>query len=860
RAAVLFVVTARSDELYLRPAILPFLAELERDDQVERLELQPFGRAELMDQLESLLGERPGAELCDEILDRSGGNPFFAEQLLVAAGERGHTRELPPLLRDVLLARIASVSMPARDILRAASAAGRRTDDELLAAVLGRQPSEITAALREVIDRGILVDADGVDDGVGGYAFRHALLREVIYAELFSGERVRLHAAFAQSLSERGEIGGIPVSPAELAYHWDAARDYLHALPAVVAAARAAESVYAFVEARRDYERAIELWDRVPRAPEIAGIDRVSLLQRAAETSVLTGSYKRAIELGRAAIETLRGSKDADPGRLGQLHERLRWFLFEAGDRQEAAAAVAEAIRLIPSTPPSAARARALAQAAGMQLLGGRHRAASELATEALATARQAGARSEEALADGVLGWATAVLGEVDDGIALFREGLAIAEELGGAEGVAIAYTNLSSLLDRVGRTEESLSAARAGFAVTQRLGVARTYGGILLGHAAKALINLGRWDEAAAALDQGLDLDPLGRPQIWLRINQARLDTNRGRFEAAGRELRQARAIDDRIGGSELYRAALLTALAELALWEGRLVDVRAAVTEGLERVRRDEPPDPALAWLAAVALRAEADAAELARARHDDAALAEIREIARAIEQALDDFESSDGRSASASIDDRPVIESDRSAALAAQCRAELHRLDGKREPLEWARIAARWDEVGRPYPAAYARYRQAEALLASRGSREEAERALREADRITDELRAQPLQGQVQLLARQARLDLEPKPTHAEAVVAQSRGDAFGLTDREAEVLQLVAGGWSNQQIADALFISRKTASVHVSNILGKLGAASRVEAAAIAHRLGLEGDAPPPPVSDHPVRPVADVVGG
>jgi DNA-binding CsgD family transcriptional regulator/tetratricopeptide (TPR) repeat protein len=855
RARVLFVVTARTEELHLRPSVLQFLAELDREQQVERIELSPFNRQQVLDQLEALMGERPTAELVDEILDRSGGNPFFVEQLVVASRESDGTADLPPRLRDVLLARVSAVSPPGRELLRAASAAGRRTDDDLLAAVLDRPIRPVTTALREVIDRGILVDADGIADGIGGYAFRHALLREVIYSELFSGERLRLHAAFARRLAERGEIGGVPVSPAELAYHWDAARDYRRALPAIVDAARAAEAVYAFSEARRQLERAIELWDRVPDAAEIAGIGRVDLLRRAAEASVLTGSYRRAIELGRAAVDAARHEPVVDPAQVGQLLERLRWFLYEAGERVAATEAVDEAIRLIPEQPPTGARARALAQAAGLRLLNGEHRAAADLASRALETARAAGARSEEALADGVLGWATAVLGDVDAGIALFRDGLSIAEALGGVEGIAVGYTNLASLLDRVGLTEASLEAARAGFAITERLGVARTYGGILLGHAAKALINLGRWDEAAAVLDQGLDLDPRGRPAIWLRINQARLDTNRGRFEAAARELREAREIDRALSEAELYHLALLTGLAELAMWQGRIADVRGAAAEGLERGRDDEPPDPALAWLAVVALRAEADAAETARSRHDESGLAECREWGRRIRARLDEYEGE--------VREARLPATGRTSALAAQCRAELARLEGNADVAAWRAVAEGWTNIGRPYPAAYARFREGEASIGIRGGRDDAETALRAAHATASALGAAPLTLEIERLARVARVDLSADLRDAGgAAVQMSTADRLGLTEREEEVLRLVAGGWSNQQIADALFISRKTASVHVSNILGKLGASSRVEAAAIAHRLGIGADVPLPPDanSSDPAHRAADVFRG
>ncbi len=834
RSRVLVIVTARTEELHRRGPVLPFLAEVQRDDHVLRLELGPFERATVAELLEVLVGRRPDAELLESVLTRSGGNPFFVEQLVVAATEGRDPATLPPRLRDVLLARIGSLPDAAQEVLRAASAAGRRTDDALLTAVLDLPDRDVARGFRELIARGIMTDADGRPDGIGGYAFRHALLQEVIYAELFAGERQRLHAAFARSLAERGEVGGVPVDAAELAYHWAEARDAGRAVPALVAAGATAEGVYAFAEARRHYERALDLWDQLPGLETVDGKDRISVMQRAAESAVLSGAYRRAIELGRASIARQQALADPDAAREGLLHERLRWYLWEAGDRAAAAAAVAAALRLLPGKPPSTARARALGHAAALELLRGRYTHARRLATEAHETARAAGARSEEALALGVLGWADAVLGSVDEGIATFREGVRIADEIGGVEGIAVARSNLSSLLDRVGRTEEALAEAMAGFAEAERLGVARTYGGTLLGHAAKALINLGRWDEAEAALDRGLDLDPIGRPAVWLRINKARLDTGRGRFDAAEGELREARAIVEGLGTGDLYHAALLAGIADLAGWRGDVPAIRAAAAEGPTLDADDEVPGPALAWLAAYALRGEADEAERARAHRDAGREAEAIARGEAIMERVAErrAEGGDGRR----------------TALEALCAAELRRLRGARDAAAWERVAAAWEAIGRPYPAAYARFRAAESHLGDRANRELAEQHLLEAHRTASALRAEPLLREVQLLARQARITVAPTvETPREPELVAPPGERLGLTDREREVLRLVAGGWSNQQIANSLFISRKTASVHVSNILGKLGAATRVEAAAIAHRLGIAADAPPPPDS-------------
>jgi DNA-binding CsgD family transcriptional regulator len=820
-ARVLTLVTIRSDDVDQGGPVSRFIAELERHDWVERIELEPLDRNGVAALLRSLRGSTPATDIVDSIASRSGGNPFFLEQL-AAVSTDVTGGELPPRLRDVLVARLSGFPESTRIVLRAAAAAGRRVDDDVLAVVLGLSPRAIADALRPAIAQGVLVDAGSADDGPAGYAFRHALLAEVAERELLHGERDRLHAAYGSELERRGAVDGVAVSPAELAYHWVAARDRDRAVPALVDAGLEAERVYAFADARRQFEQALTLWPADQDHQPTIGLDRVAVLQHAAESAVLSGAYADAVALGRRAIMTAELDevieRRPDPVRLGALHDRLRWFLWESGDRPAAEAAVVEALRLIPAEPPTPLRARALGQAAGLRLFGGSPLEAGELATEAIAVARSAGAPSEEALALGILGWSKAASGNVDEGIATYREGLAIAEHLGGVEGIALGHANLAALLDRVGRTSASLDAAREGFAITQRLGVARTYGGGLLGHAAKALFDLGRWDEAAAAADEGLALDPVGSASIWLHVNRARVDTNQGRFDEAEEHLRQAGAIAI---GAERYRLSLLAATAELAAWQHRPEPVRSAVLSVLANVDEGLPVDPAVGWLAWHALRAEADAAEEARSRHDDRALLEIEARITPIVARL---ARRDGGDAVALVDQRRD-------AVAGLCLGELARLKGGGDPTAWDATAAAWDRIGRPALAAYARYRSAEAVLGQRGDRLVAASSLRLAHRSASELGARPLLGEIERLARQARIELDG------GRATEASPDPLGLTEREAEVIRLVAAGRSNQQIADALFITRKTASVHVSNILGKLGVANRVEAAAIAQRLGL-----------------------
>jgi len=823
-ARVVTALTVRTDDPDHDDRVQPYLAELERDDWVERIDLRSFDRPEVARLLTIGAGHPPTPDLLDEILARSGGNPFYAEQLMAMGLDDGRNDgSLPQRLRDVLEARLSELPSTALETVRAAAAAGRRIDDGMLSAALGFEYRELTDALRIAVDRAVLVAVDDTGGGAGGYAFRHPLLQEVAYGQLLPGERDHLHLAFAAHLADhRASDPGITAS--ELAFHLDGAHRYREAVPFLIEAGGVAERAFAFGQAGRLYERALELAAQSD-LPDIGGeTDRVQVMWRAAECALLTGTHQRAIELGRAAIAMVERAGESDPTRLVALRERFRWYLWESGDQAAAEVAVNEALVRIPAEPPSAPRARALAQAAGLRMEAGDLTAAMRLAHEAIAVGRTVGAPAEEALAGGILGWCQAVSGDVDVGTDTFRAALAIAERLGGVEGVALGHANFAALLDRIGRTESSLAVALDGYASVRRFGVSRTYGGALLGHAAKALFDLGRWQEASSIADEGLDLDPVGRAAIELHLARARIDANQGRYAEATTHLARARLLSDTPGLLGSYGPSLLVGEADLARREGKLDVVRGAVDAGIGFVADDRPLDPALGALAETALGAEADAASIARSRQDSAglakALARVEAIIAIVKRAAD----------SPAI----VVDARRDAVL-AHCEAEARRAEGPSDGSDWQAVAANWDALGRPHPAAYARFRQGEALLGSRGSRAEAAAALRDAHDVATALEASPLRKDIELLARHGRIDL--------GKTSQVVSDAFDLTERESEVIRLVAAGWSNQQIADALFITRKTASVHVSNILGKFGVSNRVEAAAIAHRLGMTMGSPP-----------------
>src|SRR6266540_4593889 len=302
RGGVALVLTYRSDELHRRHPLRPFLAELDRSGRAQRLELGRLDRRDLAELLARILDEPAPPALIGEILARSEGNPFFAEELLAARREGAEGVELPEALRDLLLARVEALPEATQRVLQVAAVAGRRVDHELLAEVAAQPPERLVELLREAVAHHVLV----VEGGSDGYAFRHALVQEAIYDDLLPVQRGPLHAAYARALASRIEARGHGASAAELgrlAYHWYAAHDLGSALLASVQAGQAAEAAFALAEAVRHYERALELWEQAPAAAARSPLDRCSLLERAAQAANLAGEGTRAVALINQALD-----------------------------------------------------------------------------------------------------------------------------------------------------------------------------------------------------------------------------------------------------------------------------------------------------------------------------------------------------------------------------------------------------------------------------------------------------------------------------------------------------------------------------------------------------------------------------
>ena len=818
---LLLVLTYRSDELHRRHPLRPFLAELDRGRRIERLELARFGRAEVAIQLAGIRGTPAPAELAERIHARSGGNAFFVEELAATAAA-GADGELPPSLRDTLLARIELLSEATQQVLRVAAAAGARVGHDLLAEVAGLPEAELLAGLREAVSAHVLL-AEAADET---YGFRHALVKEAVYAELLPGERTRLHARFAAALAGRDD-GGQAGLAAELAWHWYAAHDLERALPAAVEAGLAAERAYAFAEAQRQFERALELWDRAA-PPE--GWGRVDLLARAAEAAANAGATDRAVALVRGALAEVDARQD--PLLAGQLTERLAFHLRIAG-RPGAFEAYQEAVQLVPPGP-TVARARVLAGLGQALMLRARFAEARAACEEAIEVARAAGAPTVETHALASLGSATARLGDTDEGLARLWEARRLAAEVGAASDEVRACINLTDLLDDLGRQEESVAVATEGLEIARAAGLERTFGAFLAGNAAASLYHLGRWEEAARLTDAHLELgDEEDLNTVTLGGARAVLDAGRGDFEAAlGHLPRAHRRLSGDVFIAVQYPPVLAAVEAEVAAWQGRLPEAAAAVAGGLAALQ-GPLVDLRACMLLALGLRVEADRAELAAARQDHDTLADARLVAEGLVAW-----------ARGTLDGSGVAWR---GALLDTCEAEWTRVLGEVDPQRWLEAVAGWDEAGYPYPAAMARWRAAEALLVKRGDRGLAGDLLRQGHAAATAIGAEPLRRELERLARLGRVELSADaatapPADPTSEPAAPPGADLGLTARELEVLALVAQGRSNRQVAETLFISAKTASVHVSNILAKLGVASRVEAAAVAHRLGLVAGQP------------------
>ncbi|MBX9395518.1 AAA family ATPase [Streptomyces sp. TRM72054] len=819
------LATYRSDDIHRRHPLRPLLAELDRLRTVQRIELARFNRAEVARQIAGIHAAEPDPAQVDEIFQRSDGNAFFVEELAVAAHE-GCRTGLTDSLRDLLLVRVEALPESAQRVVRIVAEGGSTVEYRLLAAVAGLAEDDLIEALRAAVNANILLAAPTGD----GYRFRHSLVREAVADDLLPGERSRLNRRYAEALE--ADPGLVPADQRvmRLASYWYHAHDAAKALPAVLDASVAARRRHAYSEQLRLLERAMELWDPAPedvraalrpagytdvyRAPDggdqaNTALRYLDLMAAAAVASRFCGERERALKITKRALRLL---EDEDDPLLAAWFWVQRSRLVQAKARDDGWKELATAQELVRGLPPSEVHAEVLTNVAGWSMLhqpGAEALAAAERAVE---YARMVEAREVELNARVTRGVLLVDAGDIEAGLAEMYE---VKEQSLAGSFTHVAgrtYVNLPSELEAVGRSLEAAGILEEGTGFARKYGLLDTEAWVW-GNLSDSLFSLGRWDESAEAASNALRRGHSAKPQGTAALCLANVALARGDAAEAGHQLAAAHGYFGTHDPMPQQWLPLAFIAIGVAASEGRILDARGELDRALDA--GIPPGTQRYGWkLLLAAATAEADSRSLPAARQGR-------------EEALERIFSTVKRLTTGA----PIW-----VAHEKWVRAELQRAEGIADPDTWSEVVTAFERLERPYDLARVRHRLAEALLTAGGEddRDRAIELLRLAHAVADHLGARPLADAVGLLAQRARLSLRQAPQQSPAA---DPVQALGLTSRERDVLRLVSIGRTNRQIAEELFISPKTASVHVSNILGKLGVSGRGEAAALAHRLGL-----------------------
>ncbi|WP_430383030.1 helix-turn-helix transcriptional regulator [Streptomyces sp. P10-4] len=820
---LLVLATYRSDDIHRRHPLRPLLAELDRLRTVRRIELARFTREEAGRQIAGILAAEPDPAQVDEIYARSDGNAFFIEELAVAGAE-GNCTGLSDSLRDLLLVRVEALPESAQRVARIVAEGGSTVEYRLIAAVAQLAEDDLIEALRAAVGANLLTVTRAGD----GYRFRHSLVREAVADDLLPGERSRLNRRYAEALEADPTLVPADARVMRLASYWYHAHDAAKALPAVLAAAVVARRRHAYSEQLGLLERAMELWDAAPGEvrsalrpvdctdvyppcggdPATTPLRYLDLMAEAAVAGRFGGERERALKITKRALRLLE--EDPDPLRAAWFwvqRSRLVQALARGDGRQE----LGTAQDLVRGLPPSEVHAEVLAVAANWSMQRRPGPEALAAAERAVEYARMVGARETELHARLTLGGLTVESGDPETGLAQMRQVLHDTRAEGLHHVAGRAYVNLPSALQSVGRDREAVPLLREGIEFSRGHGLLDSEAWVW-GNLSEALYSLGQWAEAAEAAAHATRVGHSAKPRGMGALRLAHLALGRGDLAEAARQLAAARArygTHDPMPQQSLPLARITLGIAAA---EGRITDARAALLPALDA--GFPPGTHRHGWpLLLAAATAEADARTLPAARPGRA------EILDRLSAAV--------RTLTTGV---PLWH-----AYGQWTRAELLRAQGRDTTGTWSPVVTAFECLDRPYDLARVRHRLAGALLAEGGDdeRDRAVELLRLAAAVADHLRARPLADAVARLAQRARLTLGRAARQAPADPAA----ALGLTSRERDVLGLVAAGRTNRQIAEELFISPKTASVHVSNILSKLGVSGRGEAAAVAHRLEL-----------------------
>ena len=793
------LVTSRVAELAPDHPTLGWLGETSRVAGVIALPMAPLVPHDVRQLVSDLSTGSPSTQFVTDVVTRSAGNPFFVEQL-VADGPDTSSAQLPEGIVALLRSRLSDLSPPATAVVRVLAVAGHElTGADVVACVGGQIPADgVGEALQDLVARHLVVE-----EGERGYRLMHALLGDVVTTDLASVQRQRTHGAVARALVADGGMR----RATEIAGHFAASGDTSEELPWALVAADQAERLYAWREAARLWTRSWEIWD--PQLGAAASLTLGDVAVRTADCLDHLGELGPGEETVAAALADPRLADDSYArARLLTRLARFRGPVDVAGR----ADLLAEAVELFASLPPSGEAAKALLWYAESGSQDGQHdlpvdrlRAAFELAVQTGEVDAQVRTRTMLAV------WERTE-GRPEEAVRQLYDAWDLARRNGRFENNPASA--LVDVLMNLGRFEEAVAVGQRDVAEKEAFALLSGHvGRLAAANLIEALLWQGRTDDASAVLSR-LPEAPLSPETWWTADLAAHVALRRGDLAAAQQHADELGTLD--MAWPEFYRY-LAQIRAEVFLWAGRPMAAWTTASAELG-LRVGTPIGKNAAELLGQVARAAADVAWSQRL--DGSERERMNQQLVRLAEGCGAFQP------------HPSL-------LLAQLErrgfdAEVARLRGAATPGEWEAAADGWHEVGARHREAYARLRLAECLLDLRRPAA-AGPALAAAVQLA---RGHvPLATEAAALARRAGLRLTPAKDDGGASPGAEAPDQYGLTKRERAVLELLVDGLTNVQIGHRLYMSPKTASVHVSSILRKLGVANRLQAATLAERSGM-----------------------
>jgi DNA-binding CsgD family transcriptional regulator/tetratricopeptide (TPR) repeat protein len=723
------------------------------------------------------------------------------------------------------LDRIGHVEEAQRQVLAALAIAERGLDEPALTRVCGMPRDEVRDSLRGLAARRLL----RWPDAVGRHTLRHALLGDVVADILLPSERAEMHRRIARLLAGWNE----PELAADIAEHYAGAGLTAEELRWRVAAGQRADAVYASAEAARHWLRAVRLSESLSVDDRVDGLSLAAVYGAAVDALAAAGNEETAHALSEEALDRLGDTDDDNAAEVLRRAGEMRGI----SEPTRALEMLGRALVIYERRPPSAEQVRTLRDMVMILEIEGRREEAAAALARASDLAAQAELRDLALELGAILAMHDVDGGRPDQALQQIAD---ISGQLTRADSAELhvrVATLHTYILCETGREPEVEAVASPALQIAAERGMAQSaLTAVVRGNLVGALVDLGQVDAAARLID------PISQDEPGVSARQdyearAYLEMLRGNIADARRRWTELRALPPQ---PLAWRASAIPWEAETLLWDGNAdaaadesLALLTEILEATDGVLTGDALLPVTGGLLNVAVRSCADLADQARAVRDPQALRHAEQQAAQANTAYqqivpDPF---------APGPQRPIA-----PGSAATWQAEWRRMRGSSDSELWGHAAAAWDAVRYPHRAAYAYYRQAEALLSRPGGKKPAAAALRaSAERGVHHI---PLRHAIQDLARHAGVDLT-RPLDTVTPRTQVPTRPFGLTDRELAVLQLLAEGKTNSEIGAILFISTKTASVHVTNILRKLAVATRVQAATVAERAGLLSPDPAAP---------------